>query len=72
MVNSIPAEVLNSSADRFWVLPILMVPTFSAPGVALAAAMKSPSVLNSELAPVARTKSKNPRLAIGSKSLTGS
>jgi hypothetical protein len=64
MVKSMPAAVLNSSADRFWVLPILMVPTLSAPGLAFAAAIKSCSVLNSELAPVARMKSKNPRLEI--------
>ena len=34
IVKSIPAAVLNNSADRFWVLPTLMVPTFSAPGLA--------------------------------------
>ena len=72
MVKSIPAAVLNSSADRFWVLPILMVPTFSAPGLAFAAAMKSPSVLNSEVALVENTKSKKPRLETGSKSFSGS
>lgn len=67
-----PADVLNNSADRFCVLPILMVPTFRAPGLFWAAAIKSVSVLNSELAPVANTKSKNPRLEIGSKSRKGS
>jgi hypothetical protein len=36
---------LNNSADRFCVLPTLMVPTLSVPGFAFAAAMKSVSVL---------------------------
>ncbi len=58
MVKSMPAAVLNSSADRFCVLPILMVPTLSVPGFALAAAMKSASVLNGESALVAKMKSK--------------
>ena len=49
MVKSMPAAVLNNSADRFCVLPTLMVPTFSAPGFAFAAAMKSASVLNSRI-----------------------
>ena len=72
MVKSILAAVLNNSADRFCVLPILMVPTFSAPGLALAAAMKSASVLKSDEAPVQKMKSKNPRLETGAKSLVGS
>ena len=36
---SMPAAVLNSSAERFCVLPTLMVPTLSVPGFALASAM---------------------------------
>ena len=52
-------------------LPTLIVPTLSAPGFAFAAAMKSPSVLNSESAPVAKMKSKNPRLEIGCEILEG-
>ena len=50
IVNSMPAAVLNSSADKFCVLPTLMVPTLRAPGFALAAATKSGKVLNSEIA----------------------
>src|SRR5260370_33835326 len=72
IVKSMPADVLNNSADRFWVLPMLMGPTLRAPGLFLAAAMKSASVLNSELAPVTKMKSKKPRLEIGSKSRRGS
>ena len=72
IVNSMPAAVLNSSADKFCVLPTLMVPTLRAPGFALAAATKSGKVLNSESRLVANTKSKKPRLEIGSKSFTGS
>jgi hypothetical protein len=45
IAKSIPAAVLNNSADRFCVLPTLMVPTLSVPGFAFAAAMKSVSVL---------------------------
>jgi hypothetical protein len=66
------AAVLKSSADRFCVLPILMVPTLSVPGFAFAAAIKSASVLNSESELVAKIKSKKPKLEIGTKSLSGS
>ena len=52
------AAVLNSSADKFWVLPTLMVPTLSEPGFAFAAAINSASVLYGESAPVAKMKSK--------------
>jgi len=72
MVKSMPAAVLNSSAERFCVLPILMVPTLSVPGFAFAAAMKSASVLNGDSALVANTKSKVPRLETGAKSFSGS
>ena len=72
ITKSMPAAVLKSSADKFWVLPTLMVPTLSEPGFAFAAAMKSASVLNGESALVAKTKSKKPRLEIGAKSFRGS
>ena len=45
---------------------------FAARDFARAAAMKSPSVLNGESAPVARMKSKKPRLETGAKSRSGS
>jgi len=67
MVKSMLAAVLKSSADRFCVLPTLMVPTLSAPGFAFAAAMKSASSAKPEEADVQKMKSKNPRLETGAK-----
>ncbi len=35
-MKSMPAAVFNSSAERFWLKPTLMVPTLSLPGFSLA------------------------------------
>jgi len=43
--NSSPAIDLNSSAAMNWVPPMLVVPRLNLPGLALAAAMNSPSDL---------------------------
>ena len=52
--------------------PTEMVPILSLPGCALAALMKSPSVLNSESAFTTNTRSKVPTIDTIWKSFTGS
>ena len=67
-----PANALNSSAPRFCVPPTLMVPTLSLPGCSRAALMKSCSVLNSDSALVAKTRSNEPMVEIVANDYTGS
>ena len=55
---SILALLLNSSPERFWVLPDAMVPMLSTPGLARASASNSPMVLKRLSPPVAKMKSK--------------
>ena len=69
---SMPVLDLNSSPARFWVLPTLIVPMLSLPGVALAKAISSARVLKRDSKPVISAMSKNPRVEMGAKSLTGS
>src|SRR4030081_546092 len=58
MVTSMPAVVLNNAAARFWVLPGLMVPTFSLPGFWRAALMMSCTDLSGDSARVTIRRSK--------------
>jgi len=69
---SIPDIDLKSSAARFCVLPILIVPILSLPGLALASAMSSPTEPIFEFESTTITRSKNPTVETGAKSFTGS
>ncbi|MDT4856480.1 hypothetical protein FQZ97_908710 [compost metagenome] len=55
---STSAVLLNSSAAKFCVLPMLMLPTLSLPGLALAWATSSPRVLKGESEGTTTTMSK--------------
>ncbi|CLQ49697.1 Uncharacterised protein [Mycobacterium tuberculosis] len=57
-MKSTPAADLNNSAARFWLLPTLIVPMFSAPGFSFAAARTSCKVLNLPSPFAAKMKSK--------------
>ena len=72
MVKSTPAVDFSSSADRFWLLPILIVPTLRLPGSLRAAAITSATERSGDCALVTRTKSKKATLETGAKSVTGS
>jgi hypothetical protein len=63
-----PATLLNNSADRFWVLPGAIDAKLSLPGLALAAARMSPTVLSGPPALVAIRRSKKAVVVIGVKS----
>jgi hypothetical protein len=63
-----PAALLNNSADRFWVLPGAIEAKLSLPGLALAAARMSPTVLRGPAALVAIRRSKKAVIVIGVKS----
>ena len=67
-----PVADLRSSADRFCVLPGLIVPTLNRPGLARAAARTSVIVRRGESALVRINRSKNATVEIGAKSATGS
>ena len=49
---------MSSSAVRFWLLPILMVPMLRVPGLSRAALTNSAMVLNGEVAFTQKRKSK--------------
>ena len=72
MTTSMPAVERNSSAERFCVLPGLMVPKLSLPGFDRAAASRSPSVWYFDSGPVTMTMSKYATSDTGAKSFTGS
>ena len=67
---SAPVRVRNSSAARFWVLPMLMVPRFRVPGLALASASRSPRVRQRALSATTTARSNVPRVDTGMKSRT--
>ena len=67
-----PVWERSSSAPRFWVLPTLMVPTLSLPGLAFASFRRSARVRYGEAAFTAMARSKLPIAEIGAKSLSGS
>jgi hypothetical protein len=58
MVMFTPVAAFKSSADRFCVLPGLMVPTLNWPGLARAAAITSFIVRNGDCACVSSSRSK--------------
>ena len=65
-----PVADLNNSAAKFWVVPMLGVPTLSLPGLALDQAIKSAKVLKRPPSADTMTKSNMPKGATGIKSLT--
>lgn len=67
-----PVVDLKSSAARFCVLPMPMVPTFSLPGFFFAAATKSCTFLKGDFESVMITSGKKPTVLIISKSRSGS
>jgi hypothetical protein len=69
--NSIPAVDFRSSAERCWVLPGLIVPTLSFPGLSRAASSTSASERYGEAAFAAKKNSNLPILVTGAKSVSG-
>ena len=70
MAALISAVLVNSSAARFCVLPGLIVPMFSLPGLARAAAITSPTECSGEPARVTTSRSKKAAVEIEAKSVS--